>query len=182
MTRLYLVRHGKAAAGYAESIDPGLDDTGRAQAEAVAQRLFPLGPLAIVSSPLRRAQETAEPLVQLWQCQPAIENAVAEIPSPQTGLADRGEWLRAFMQGTWRSASRGLAQWREEAIDALVNLSEDTVIFSHFIAINVALGASLSDDRVVLFHPDNCSITVLEVAAGSLRLIEHGVEAETDVN
>ena len=36
MTRLILVRHGRAAGGWDDDLDPGLDDLGRAQAEAMA--------------------------------------------------------------------------------------------------------------------------------------------------
>ena len=35
-TRIYMIRHGKAAAGWDGDADPGLDDVGRAQAENVA--------------------------------------------------------------------------------------------------------------------------------------------------
>jgi broad specificity phosphatase PhoE len=97
-------------------------------------------------------------------------------------LSERAEWLRGFMGGSWRNASRELAQWREEAIAALAALKEDTVVFSHFIAINVAAGAAEGDDRVILFHPDNCSVTILDVENGVLRLVERGREAETKVN
>ena len=41
MVRLYLVRHGKAAASFSEAPNPGLDDTGAAQAEAMVERLAP---------------------------------------------------------------------------------------------------------------------------------------------
>ncbi|HKD22365.1 MAG TPA: histidine phosphatase family protein [Rhizomicrobium sp.] len=183
MPRLYLVRHGRAAATFAEAADPGLDALGRSQAEAVATRLAPLGPFALVSSPLKRARETSEPLAARWRREPAIEPAVAEIPSPPgMGLAERAEWLRGFMAGSWRDASRDLAQWREEAVAALAALRDDTVIFSHFIAINVAAGAAERDDRVILFRPDNCSVTILDVENGALRLVERGHEAETKVN
>ena len=57
MTQLYLVRHGRAAAGWNTDPDPGLDDIGRAQAAAAADRLAPIGPLPIVTSPLRRCRE-----------------------------------------------------------------------------------------------------------------------------
>jgi broad specificity phosphatase PhoE len=43
MPTLYLVRHGRAAARYDEDHDPGLDDIGRRQAQAAADRLAPLG-------------------------------------------------------------------------------------------------------------------------------------------
>ena len=50
---------------------------------------------------------------------------------------------------------------------------------SHFIAINVAIGAALGDDRLVIRSLDNCSVTVIEVTDGALRLVEGGHEADT---
>jgi len=183
MTRLYLVRHGRAAATFAEHADPALDDLGRSQAEAVGETLASLSPIALLSSPLKRARETSEPLAKRWQRKVLIEPAVAEIPSPGgLTLADRAVWLREFMQGSWRDASRELAQWREEAIAALASLKEDTVIFSHFVAINVAAGAGEGSDLVTVFRPDNCSVTILDVDHGRLRVVERGHEAETKVN
>lgn len=183
MPRIYLVRHGRAAASFAEAADPGLDELGRSQAAAVAERLAPFGPLALLSSPLLRARETSEPLARRWRRDVTVEPAIAEIPSPQgMGLAQRAEWLGGFMGQSWRNASLELAQWREDAIAAFAALSSDTVVFSHFIAINVAVGAAEGSDRVVLFRPDNCSITILELADGALRVVERGREAETKVN
>src|SRR3954452_6262170 len=63
MTTLLLVRHGLTAmtgpvlAGWTPGVH--LDDRGRAQAEAVAERLRPLPLTAIVSSPLDRCLDTA---------------------------------------------------------------------------------------------------------------------------
>jgi broad specificity phosphatase PhoE len=183
MPRLYLVRHGRAAATFAEAADPGLDALGHSQAEAVAEDLAAIGPIALLSSPLKRTRETSEPLAKRWQRPVPIEPAVAEIPSPSgLGLAERAEWLRGFMGGSWHDASRELAQWREEAIAALAAIKEDTVIFTHFILINVAAGVAEGDDRVILFRPDNCSVTILDVDNGRLALVERGREAETKVN
>ena len=36
MTRIYMIRHGKAAAGWDGNADPGLNELGRAQAEAAS--------------------------------------------------------------------------------------------------------------------------------------------------
>lgn len=183
MPRIYLVRHGRAAAGFTEALDPGLDAVGRVQADAVAGRLAPLGPMPIFSSPLKRARETSEPLSRSWQSPVTIESAIAEIPTPSTlSISERGAWLREFMQGSWRSATRELAQWREDALATLTALETDAVVFSHFIAINVATGAAENDDRVTIFRPDNCSVTVLDVFEGVLRPVERGREAETKVN
>lgn len=59
---LIVVRHGRTAANAAGQLlgrrDVPLDDTGRAQAQAIAAAIGPVD--AVVSSPLRRARETAE--------------------------------------------------------------------------------------------------------------------------
>ncbi|HEX3674884.1 MAG TPA: histidine phosphatase family protein [Rhizomicrobium sp.] len=184
MTRIYMVRHGRAAAGFGESMDPGLDELGRSQAEAVAEKLKALGPLPILSSPLARTQQTAVPLAKLWNATTGIEPAVAEIPSPKgMTLEGRVAWLRKLMAGSWRDASPELAAWREHCIGAVTGITQDTVIFSHYVAINVIAGAALGDDRVVVFSPDNCSVTVFETDGETLRLIEKGHEASlTKVN
>lgn len=184
MARLYLVRHGKAVAGFGGAMDPGLDDLGHRQAAEVAAKLAPLGPLPILTSPLKRARETAAPLARLWKREPGVEEAIAEISSPEgMTLEQRVAWLRTLMGGSWRDVNIRLGQWREAAIAALAAQQEDTVIFSHYIAINVAAGAALGDDRVVVFSPDNCAVTVFEAANGALTLLEKGCEAQlTKVN
>ena len=52
-------------------------------------------------------------------------------------------------------------------------------MFCHFVAINVAVGAARSDDRMVQFRPDNGSVTRIAVVDGRLRVIELGREAST---
>src|SRR5256885_2204958 len=52
MSRIYLVRHGRAAADWGSHEDPGLDEIGRAQAETMANELAPRGPLPLIASPL----------------------------------------------------------------------------------------------------------------------------------
>ncbi|MBS0274272.1 MAG: histidine phosphatase family protein [Proteobacteria bacterium] len=184
MSKIYMVRHGKAEAGFGGAMDPGLDALGREQAQAVAQRLKGIGPLPILSSPLARAQQTAAPLAKLWSKTPAIEHAVAEIPSPDLpSLEARAVWLRKLMAGSWRDVNPELASWREHCIATVAAIPQDTVIFSHYVAINVLGGAAMKDDRFVVFSPDNCSVTVLETDGASLRLIEKGHEAPlTKVN
>jgi broad specificity phosphatase PhoE len=178
-----MVRHGRAVSG-AETADPGLDELGRAQAEAVASVLAPLGPLRILASPLRRTRETSRPLAALWQREPIIEEAVAEIPSPPgVSLPERGLWLRQFMAGSWRDVDPWAAEWRENVVATLVGQREDAVIFSHYVAINVAFGAATGDDLVVAFSPENCSVTIFETDGDRLTLIEKGSEAPlTKVN
>ena len=181
MVRLYLVRHGKAAAAFSEAPDPGLDVTGAAQAEAMAERLALLGPLPIITSPLKRTRETAAPLERRWHFTARVVPEVGEIPSPMEDPAARGDWLRGVMASVWSAQPEGLRAWRQHVVDALVALQRPTVVVTHFVAINVAVGHAEGHDRVVGFAPDNCSVTVLDVEDGGLRLVRRGAERATQV-
>jgi probable phosphomutase (TIGR03848 family) len=68
MTTVILLRHGRTTAntgGVLAGWTPGveLDETGRAQVEAVAARLAPVPVAAVVSSPLERCVQTARAVV-----------------------------------------------------------------------------------------------------------------------
>ncbi len=180
VVRVHLVRHGRAAAGWDRDRDPPLDAVGQAQAQRVAERLAPLGPLRIVTSPLRRCQETAAPLAGRWDMDPTVETAVAEIPSPSgVAMEDRLVWLRQTMTGTWDALDDRYTEFRDGMLRYVAGCEQDTVIFSHFVAINAVLGACLGDDRLVIRRLDNTSVTVVEADAGVLRLVEAGHEADT---
>jgi broad specificity phosphatase PhoE len=181
MPRLVLVRHGRAASGWGDHLDPGLDELGRAQAHAAAEALAESGPQPIVMSPLRRTRETAEPLEARWNTQGRIEPAVGEVPSPTPDLTARVEWLRKFMVSTWDIQPPDLQAWRNSLIGALLALPQDTVVFTHFIAINVAVGAATGDARVTCFAPDYCSRNLFETDGERLVLLGAGGEAQTRV-
>ena len=182
MTRLILVRHGRAAAGWGEDPDPGLDDVGRAQARAVADELAPLGPMAIVASPLRRTRETAAPLEARWGLTARIEPGVGEIVSPTEDLAERQAWLGDVMNGTWGDFDADVNKWRQQVLDTLASITDDSVVVTHFVAMNVAVGAALDDSRVVCFAPSNCGRTVLDVRDGQFTVVDLGGQGATRVN
>lgn len=184
MARIYMVRHGRAAAGWNEDPDPALDQLGRQQSLKVANKLSAHGPLPVVSSPLLRCQQTAFPLATAWRQDVRIEPRVGEIPSPEGfALEDRVVWLREAMSGTWeavvKKSGAHYGQYRQSISDCVASLSEDTVIFSHYIAINAVIGTATDDDRVVIAQLDNCSVTIFDVADGRLSLVEIGGEADT---
>jgi broad specificity phosphatase PhoE len=93
-----------------------------------------------------------------------VDARVGEIATPDgIGLAERGTWLRDLMGRRWPDLGPGLRLWRQRVLDALAELSADTIVVTHYIAINVAVGASLGDDRVVNTRPANASVTVIDV-------------------
>lgn len=185
MPRLYLVRHGRAAAGWNVDPDPMLDDLGRRQAVEVAEALRTVGPLPVLSSPLRRCQETSQPLAGAWGVEVAVEPRVAEIPSPEGHtLETRIDWLRQAMAGTWSqvivSDGQRYADYRKNLLAALAEIDSDAVVFSHFIAINVVIGAATADDRMVIASLDNCSVTTVDTdGRGGFSIDGIGREADT---
>ena len=189
MPRLHLVRHAKPAAAWGYDPNPGLDPLGATQATAVAQHLAKaIARAPVYTSPLRRCRETAQPLCDLWQCAATVLPALAEVPSPPMDPAARREWLTAAMRGTWQelhdnapSGSIDYLQWRRNVVDTLLGMPRDCVICTHYIAINVAVGAAQKRDEVLCFRPDHASVTVFDTSEGRLQLVELGREAATDV-
>lgn len=189
MTTLYLVRHAKPAATWGEATDPGLDATGVAQAERTASQLHQrLAPIGVYTSPLRRCVETAQPLTALWNAKAQLLPQVAEVPSPPLSIAERAKWLAAGMQGTWVQlqassppGSPDYAAWREQLLHALRSMQSDAVIYSHYIAINVVIGAAQGHDRVISFRPGHASVTTVELTNGLFIVRELGVEADGGV-
>ena len=182
MATVILVRHGEAAAGFAGHHDPGLSELGKTQAEQTAKHLDSKGPLPLFSSPLRRAQETAIPLASMWGQAVTIESRVAEIPSPTADLSDRADWLAKVMAGSWHDLPPNLQKWRTDLIDCVLSATEDCVMFSHFVAINLLVGEATNDSRMVVFRPNNASMTEFTNDNGKLAIQSLGVEATTRVN
>ena len=177
-----MVRHGRAAAGWDTDVDPGLDEVGREQSSVTAQRLAQLPRMALVASPMKRCQETAGFLSALWNdAVVTVEPLVTEIPSPDGyELGQRIEWLRSAMAGTWGALGSLYTDFRDDVVRYVAHCPTDTVIFSHFIAINAVIGSCLGDDRLVIDSLDNASVTVFETdGEGGLRLIERGNQADT---
>lgn len=181
MTRIYMVRHGRASAGWDSALDPELDELGHAQAREVADQLQSLQLGNIITSPLLRCQQTAEPLGLKWNVAPQVFTEVSEIPSPKgVAMSDRIVWLRQAMQGTWSDLGADYFAYRDCITDFVRGIQTDTVIFSHFIAINAVIGGVLGDDRLVIRSLDNCSITIFESdTTGNLSLTQGGHEADT---
>lgn len=182
MALIYIIRHGRAAGSFTDELDPGLDALGVKQAATACTELARHLPLALRTSPLRRARETAQALVASTGQDIMVEHRFAEIPSPGLSLAARGPWLQEIMAGNWQDQDQALRHWQQALVDCMFDINQDTAIFSHYVAINAAVGAATGDDRVLVCRPDNGSITIIETDGKTLRLVQQGAEAETHVN
>jgi probable phosphoglycerate mutase len=76
-----------------------LSETGRAEAEAVAERFRGLEVAAVYASPLERARETAAPIARALGKEVVVERGLVE--------CDYGEWTGAQL-----SALRRLPEWK----------------------------------------------------------------------
>jgi broad specificity phosphatase PhoE len=179
--RIYMIRHGEASAKWTEEHDPGLSALGHEQAAHAARTLSAVGALPVKSSPLKRAQETAAPYALHHRASVEIIDTVAEIPSPGIALADRQQWLVDIMAGGWGAMAHAQTAWREALLRSLTAQPDDCAIFSHFVAINTAVGAATGRDDLICFKPANASITIFETDGRDLSLIELGHEAQTVV-
>ncbi len=189
MTRTFMIRHGKPLSTWGESgdPDPGLDAAGHAQAEAAADRLTALAkderPSRVFASPLRRCRETAEPFARRIGAVVEIDPRFGEIPTPKAlGPAERGPWLSGAFALNWSQIAGELDYdaWRRAVGQGLVERA-GAAVFSHFVAINAAVSCATGSDAVISFRPDHVSMTIFDVQAGRLALIERGRQAETEV-
>ena len=78
--------------------------------------------------------------------------------------------------------SKELQFWRQTMIDATLQFREDCVVFSHFVAINVIVGAATNAEKLISFRPGNASITLISNADQALSVVYRGLEANTKVN
>jgi broad specificity phosphatase PhoE len=190
MARLYLVRHGEAAAGFGDHADPGLSEAGRWQARAAAEALILLGGLPAITSPLARARETANAYVARGDTQLVIDPKFAEVPSP-VPLDQRRSWLlsafpsladRNAHGSRWSELDPALAAWRDGLVATATLMRDvDVIVFTHFMPINALMSAAMGVDDTIVAWPDYMSVTVFEVGHAGLRLITPPSEAMTVV-
>ena len=101
MTRVYLIRHGKPSATWGGvDEDPGLDETGKAQAEDVAKTLLALPeaerPTHVVSvATCGAAARPPSPAPRRSGLEIEIDAAVGETPDPEEPGALRARRLAA---------------------------------------------------------------------------------------
>ena len=190
--RLILIRHGESegnASGVIQGrMDFGLSPTGVLQAHATAHYLAALEIDRVVTSPLRRAADTAEtiagPLGRVVVPMPELmEYDIGEA----SGLSSAG--LRQRFPGVFAAYTsgrrpefpgeegRGMFQARlEKALDAFRAMGGTTVAVAHggVISSLCHMVVGLDIHRPGAFHVGNCSVTeVIRDAAGRLVLARH---------
>ncbi|MDB5730594.1 MAG: hypothetical protein JWQ03_489 [Variovorax sp.] len=187
--KLVLVRHGRPDEEDLERPhDPPLRADGRAQAEAVADRLVHEGITRIVSSPMARAVQTAQPLadrlglpIHLMEGWAEADRHVARYRSTETLRAlGSVEWER-FLADPIAYFGGDAVEFQGEVLGALaatIGASEKDAhfaVFTHGLPINVVLSYALGLDRITHFAPGYASMT-------RLRALHAGAIGVSSVN
>ncbi len=183
MTDIWLVRHGEAAAGFAEDVDPGLSHLGHQQAANAAKHLAPLVPTAatLLSSPKRRALETGKPFAMQRDQDLLSDARFIELPSPGA-LSERHAWIQRVLKACWCDLPESVAEWRAGLVQALQECTTPTVIFTHFLVINSVESRISGDDTVLQCMPGNGSVHHLHIDGDNWRWISRGHMLESAVN
>jgi len=109
MTRVYLVRHGTTDWNKEEifrgRLDCKLNETGQAEARALAEYFRDIRLQAIYSSPLSRAMETAQAVAEA--------KALQVVPHPEFIDIDFGEWQGLPLKEVREKYSELYRLWRE---------------------------------------------------------------------
>jgi 2,3-bisphosphoglycerate-dependent phosphoglycerate mutase len=192
---LYLIRHGDAIPGPDEIIPSGIYDDlplskeGREQAQKLAERLRKTHFDAVYSSPLRRCQETAAPLLSHIDLKASIIDDIKEISGdglvdlPKVQSGDDLEVLTKALQarqmeiirlvgnsGRWdeissQESSKDFRQRVITAIDGIAqqHIGERVLVFCHGGVINAYVADVLGLEIDFFFPCANTSITVVRV-------------------
>ncbi|MGI8753818.1 MAG: histidine phosphatase family protein [Acidimicrobiales bacterium] len=188
-TDILLIRHGESEAARPDVPfplvdglgDPELHPEGRAQAEAVAQRLADEDIAAIYVTNLRRTAQTAAPLAGLLGLTPIVEPDLREV--------HLGDWEGGVYRSRVAAGDPLLAEvlrqqrWdvipgaeRAEAFEARVRAALDRVaaahpdrlvaVFTHGGVIGEALAQTASSARLAFSAADNASISQVTLGPG----------------
>ena len=190
--QVLLVRHAlPLRSEHGQGSDPNLSDEGSAQIARLPDALARFPVTRVVSSPQRRAIQTAEPVAAARALPVEIDDRFAEydrdlpayIPVEQIRAENPKEWAR-LVQGHLPSAVDEVA-FRARVLAAVADLvaavdPEDTVaVFSHGGVINLLLHEILGTARMLSFQVDYASVTRLlysrsgQAMVASINTTEH---------
>ncbi len=192
MTRIILIRHGQTLWNQVErvrgQVDIPLDDVGLAQAEVTARRVAEeWQPVAVYSSPLRRAVQTAQPLATMLGVEVQTDPGFNDMSfgewqglSPQEVTQRWPELASAWLQVPHRVTfpdGESLDEVKDRSTAALQRVMDrhlDTTIaiFGHTVLNRVLLCAVLGIDNSNYWRigQHTCAINVFEWRDGAFYI------------
>jgi probable phosphoglycerate mutase len=143
--RVLLWRHGRTAWNvehrFQGQADPPLDEVGRAQSATAAPLLAAFSPVAIVSSDLRRASQTAQPLAELLDLPVALDARLRE--------RSLGHWEGLTREEVRRRHPQEFAHWLAGREDCQLDSEPRSALGDRAVA---ALSATVGETVVLVTH------------------------------
>jgi len=181
------IRHGepeRIAPGSGVRADPPLTAAGREQAKRLAEWLAVEQVDAVLSSPLRRAIETAQPIAAAVGREVETFEGIVEydvnsdhyIPTEELRVTRDERWT-AMVEGRWDEFGAELPEiFRarvDEAVDAIVDRFPGGRVAAvcHGGVINVAIGSVLGIAQPLWFEPGYSSISRMLAARSGIRSV-----------
>lgn len=181
------MRHGEPAridASGSGPADPELTESGVAAARRVAAWLAGEGVDHVVTSPLRRARQTAQPLAAALGTEPEVVGGIGEFDARDSSYIPFEEMPRdhekftAMVEGRWSD----IEGWTDPAVfqRQVVAAVEDVAsrfpggrvaLFTHAGVVNVYLGHVLGIGRPLWFYPRYASISRVAASRAGARSV-----------
>ncbi|MCK1709291.1 MULTISPECIES: histidine phosphatase family protein [unclassified Bradyrhizobium] len=181
---MFIVRHGAPHEDHpVEPADPPLTIEGRQQAATLATRLAAEGIDRIVSSPQRRAYETAQPLADRLRLPIDVLDGLAEVDrgtdryrSPETIKRESPERWHEFLSSPIAYFGLSEERFRSNVLEAFAELlasgTSTIAVFSHGTPIKVILqhALGLKDRRTLVIG--HCSMTSISGTSIDEMIVE----------
>lgn len=189
---LLLIRHALPIRieGAEGAADPPLAELGRRQADALAEHLADEGVDVLVTSPMRRAVETAAPVAERLGLEPAVVDGIAEfdrgsnwyIPIEELRAAGDPRWL-SYLDEHWGTDATddptgfrtGVVATIEELVAA--NPGAKVAAVAHGGVLNAYVAHVLQTPLPGVFEPAYTSITRILASRDGHRMIKSVNEA-----
>ena len=97
-------------------------------------------------------------------------------------MKDKMEWLGNISSMPIEDLPLEVAVWRKEIITSLLLTKSNTVIFSHFMVMNVIASYARDEQRLLSFYPDYTSFIKIVLRNESIYTIEFDKEKKTKIN
>ncbi len=181
------IRHGepeRIAPGSGVAADPQLTPAGRDQAELLAQWLAFEQIDAVLSSPMRRAIDTALPIADALGLAVEMFEGIVEydvnsdhyIPTEELRVTKDERWT-AMVEGRWDEFGAELPEIFRARVDEAVNAiverfpGQRVAAVCHGGVINVALGSILGIEQPLWFEPGYTSMSRMLASRGGIRSV-----------
>jgi broad specificity phosphatase PhoE len=182
---LILIRHAepqRIAPGTGVPADPGLTELGHEQAARLADWFRHERVDAVLSSPMRRAQETAAPIASAHGLDVEIVAGLIEydantdhyIPMEEM-KASADPRLKAMIEGRWEEfGADGVEAFRARVAATLDEIiaahpGQRVVAVCHGGIVNIATALIMEMDRHLWFEPHYTSVTRIAASRGGVR-------------